>query len=66
MPWVRQWHDDIDADFGRSWAAAYDEFLTAQRLTYHLTDQDLASVKPPPQAPGILMSRACHAGEPAW
>jgi len=50
MPWVRQWHNEIDPSFGQSPADAYDEFLTAQRLTHHLTDQDLASVKPPVRA----------------
>lgn len=47
MPWVRQWYNEIDPAYGQSPASAYDEFLTAQRLTHHLTDQDLASVKPP-------------------
>jgi hypothetical protein len=46
MPWVRQWHNEVDPSFGQSPADAYDEFLTAQRLTHHLTDQDLAEVKP--------------------
>jgi hypothetical protein len=47
MPWVRQWHDVDDQGFGQTYAAAYDDFLTSQRLAYQLTDADLANVKPP-------------------
>jgi hypothetical protein len=50
MPWVRQWHNEVDPSSGQSPAVAYDEFLTAQRFAHHLTDQDLASVKPPVRA----------------
>jgi hypothetical protein len=53
MPWVRQWHHEIDPAFGQSPADAYDAYLTSQRETHHLTDAALASWKPSaaPRAP---------------
>jgi hypothetical protein len=47
MPWVRQWHDEIDPNFGQSYADAYDAYLTAQRESRHLTEEDLIARIPP-------------------
>jgi hypothetical protein len=46
MPWVRQWHGDIDPAFGASPAHEYDTYLTAQREKYGLTEDDLHAWKP--------------------
>jgi hypothetical protein len=40
-PWVRQWHADIDADYGTSPAQAYDTYLEDQRVKYSLSEDDL-------------------------
>jgi hypothetical protein len=47
MPWVRQWHGEIDKHSGTSPAEAYDTYLTSQREKYGLTEQDLHNWKPP-------------------
>lgn len=48
MPWVRQWHDEIDPVFGQSPADACDAYLASQRERYSLTHEDLTSWKAPP------------------
>lgn len=47
MPWVRQWHGELDPAWGTSPADIYGGFLTdtAQRL--HLTDEDLTGWRAP-------------------
>lgn len=47
MPWVRQWHRELDPVWGASPADIYGGFLTdtAQRL--HLTDEDLTGWRAP-------------------
>ena len=47
MPWVRQWHNELDPTFGQSPADAYDTYLTTQRERYALTDEALASWSAP-------------------
>ena len=51
MPWVRQWHDELDPAFGQSPADAYDTYLTSQRERHSLTDEDLVSWTPPQTTP---------------
>ena len=41
MPWVRQWHGEIDPAFGLSPADAYDDYLTHQRESRSLTEEAL-------------------------
>ncbi len=48
MPWVRQWHDQVDPSFGQSPADAYDAYLTTQLEKYGLTMEDLANWEAPP------------------
>ena len=47
MPWVRQWHDEVDPAFGASPAHEYDTYLTSQREKYGLTEDDLRAWTPP-------------------
>jgi hypothetical protein len=47
MPWVRQWHGEIDPAFGQSYADAYDGYLTSQRESRSLTEDDLRTWLPP-------------------
>ena len=47
MPWVRQWHHEVDPDFGQSPAEAYDAYLTAERESRHLTEAALRAWTPP-------------------
>lgn len=52
MPWVRQWHGEVNPDFGMSYADAYDGYLTAQRESRALTEDDLRNWTPAPSARG--------------
>ena len=47
MPWVHQWHAEVDDRFGTSPADAYDTYLTSQREKYSLSEQDLCNWRPP-------------------
>ena len=52
MPWVRQWHNEVDDAFGASPAYEYDTYLTSQREKYGLTEDDLRAWAPPKPARG--------------
>ena len=52
MPWVRQWHDEVDPSFGASPAQEYDGYLTSQREKYGLTEDDLTRCAPSPTPRG--------------
>ena len=52
MPWVRQWHNEVDPAFGASPAETYDIYLIDQREKYGLTEQDLHNWHPPQPARG--------------
>jgi hypothetical protein len=47
MPWVRQWHSEIDPAFGQSPAEAYDAYLTSERESRRLTEDALRTWTPP-------------------
>ncbi|MEJ3741679.1 BREX-2 system adenine-specific DNA-methyltransferase PglX [Actinomycetes bacterium KLBMP 9797] len=47
MPWVRQWHRELDPQWGASPADEYDAFLTETAQRLHLTDEGLAAWRPP-------------------
>jgi hypothetical protein len=47
MPWVRQWHSEIDPAFGQSPAEAYDAYLTSERESRTLTEDALRAWRPP-------------------
>jgi hypothetical protein len=47
MPWVRQWHSEIDPAFGQSPADAYDAYLTSERESRNLTEDALRAWTPP-------------------
>jgi hypothetical protein len=48
MPWVHQWHDEVDPSLGQSPAEAYDAYFTTQLEEYALTVEDLAGWNAPP------------------
>ena len=50
MPWVRQWHGEIDPAFGQSPADALDDYLTHQRESRSLTEEALRTWSPAPAA----------------
>jgi hypothetical protein len=52
MPWVRQWHNEVDPVFGVSPAYEYDTYLTSQREKYGLTEDDPRAWAPPKAARG--------------
>jgi len=43
MPWVCQWHNEVDERYGVSPAETYDQYLASQRDRYDLTDEDLGA-----------------------
>lgn len=45
-PWVRQWHNEIDPEYGESVADTIDAELTSRLNEYHLTVTDLTSWRP--------------------
>ncbi|MGH3275961.1 MAG: BREX-2 system adenine-specific DNA-methyltransferase PglX [Streptosporangiaceae bacterium] len=46
LPWVRQWHGDIDPAFGMSPADAYAGYLEDQQLRHGVTASDLSGWRP--------------------
>lgn len=52
LPWVRQWHNEIDPDYGVSVAEAITDELTARLSEAHLSVTDLTSWLPAPAARG--------------
>ena len=47
MPWVRQWHNELDPTFSQSPAEAYDAYLTSERESRNLTEDALRAWRPP-------------------
>ncbi|MCK9928240.1 BREX-2 system adenine-specific DNA-methyltransferase PglX [Frankia sp. Mgl5] len=47
MPWVRQWHDEVDPLYDGSPAEVYDAFLADTLGQLNLTEDALASWRPP-------------------
>ena len=47
QPWVRQWHNQIDPEWGASIADTIDDELTARMAELHLTTTDLTTWRPP-------------------
>ncbi|MCV7053725.1 BREX-2 system adenine-specific DNA-methyltransferase PglX [Mycolicibacterium gilvum] len=45
-PWVRQWHNEIDPEYGESVADTVDAELTSRLNEHHLTVTDLTSWRP--------------------
>jgi hypothetical protein len=57
MPWLRQWHGEVDPTFGQSPADAYAAFLDQQLLSLRLTGDDLTAWEPQPPARGRRAGR---------
>lgn len=51
-PWVRQWHNEIDPEYGESVADTINEELTTRLNAHHLTVTDLTSWRPAPTTRG--------------
>ncbi|MGW0227901.1 BREX-2 system adenine-specific DNA-methyltransferase PglX [Actinopolymorpha singaporensis] len=47
LPWIRQWHPDVDPEFGQAPADAYDGYLDQMLLQLGLTRDDLTAWRPP-------------------
>jgi hypothetical protein len=52
LPWVRQWHDEVDPAYDGSPADVYSDFLAERSGRLHLTDEKLTSWRPPEAARG--------------
>lgn len=51
-PWVRQWHNKIDPEYGESVADTIDSELAGRLAEYHLTTTDLTTWRPAPATRG--------------
>ncbi|RVW03218.1 BREX-2 system adenine-specific DNA-methyltransferase PglX [Rhodococcus spongiicola] len=47
LPWLRQWHGEIDPEFGESVADTIDEVLRSRSAEIGVTADDLAAWRPP-------------------
>ncbi|MFD2082895.1 Type I restriction-modification system, DNA methylase subunit [Actinopolymorpha cephalotaxi] len=47
LPWIRQWHPDVDPEFGQAPADAYEGYLDQVLLQLGLTRDDLTAWRPP-------------------
>jgi len=56
MPWVRQWHAEVDDRFGVSPAESYDAYLTAKCESCNFSEEDLRNWKPPTSPRGRRQS----------
>ncbi|QEN12604.1 BREX-2 system adenine-specific DNA-methyltransferase PglX [Mycolicibacterium sp. ELW1] len=52
LPWVRQWHNEIDPEFGESVADTIADELTTRLAEHHLTVTELATWRPEPTGRG--------------
>ncbi|MDL4820778.1 BREX-2 system adenine-specific DNA-methyltransferase PglX [Actinomadura opuntiae] len=46
LPWVRQWHGEVDPAFGQSPADAYTMYLESKQREYGISDGDLKNWRP--------------------
>ncbi|TYK43414.1 BREX-2 system adenine-specific DNA-methyltransferase PglX [Actinomadura decatromicini] len=46
LPWVRQWHGEVDPAFGQSPADAYTVYLEDKQREYGISDEDLKNWRP--------------------
>ena len=63
LPWVKQWHPDVDPDFGVRPGDAYDGFLGEQCLQLGLTRDDLAAWWPEAPRPAARWREGIGSGE---
>lgn len=52
QPWVRQWHNEIDPEYGESIADTIDDELTTRLSEHHLTVTELSGWRPEPVGRG--------------
>jgi Domain of unknown function (DUF7008)/Eco57I restriction-modification methylase len=65
MPWVRQWHGEVDSEFGTSPAKAYDAFLDEQKLRYGFGSDDLDRWRPEKTGRGRRRAKPTSADDAA-
>jgi len=65
MPWVRQWHGEVDPEFGTSPAKAYDAFLDEQKLRYGFGSDDLDRWRPQKTTRGRRSAKPATADDSA-
>ena len=51
-PWVRQWHNDIDPEYGESVADTIEQELSSRLAEHHLSTTDLTTWRPAPTGRG--------------
>ncbi|GAA4152360.1 hypothetical protein GCM10022416_50470 [Actinomadura keratinilytica] len=52
LPWVKQWHGEVDPAFGMSPADAFTAYLAKKQAEYRISDEDLRSWRPEPPRRG--------------
>jgi Domain of unknown function (DUF7008)/Eco57I restriction-modification methylase len=50
IPWLKQWHNDIDPDLDQRLGDFYEGFLDTESRSLNLTPQDLTNWRPPAKA----------------
>ena len=65
LPWVRQWHGDVDPAFGMSPADAYAGYLEDQQLRHGVTASDLIAWRPQPSGRGRRAAASAPASRAA-
>lgn len=65
MPWVRQWHGEVDPEFGMSPADAYASYLEDQMHRCGVSASDLTAWRPPASGRGRRPWAASTADDPA-
>lgn len=57
LPWVRQWHGEIDPEYGESVADTIEEVLRSHSAELGVTTEDLAAWRPPASTRGRRTAR---------
>lgn len=57
LPWVRQWHGEIDPEYGESVADTIEEVLRSHSADLGVTTEDLAAWRPPASTRGRRIAK---------
>ena len=61
LPWVKQWHNDIDPDYNQRLGDFYETYLHSQLSSLGLSDTDLQRWSPPQRDPRTAIHPTRHA-----
>ncbi|MGE0327957.1 MAG: BREX-2 system adenine-specific DNA-methyltransferase PglX [Polyangiaceae bacterium] len=64
LPWLQQWHSEVNPEFGQSAADEFSSFLEAECRNWGLTHKDLRDWRPATKAENAAKKRAAKAAKP--